>query len=730
MKKEILLQVIGKTLWGLLSLFFSGNLSAQNPHGIIIIKIGAVLSIGKNATLVTNTDFDNAGTLKNEGSIIFNGNTLQAFPGTTASIFSMNILEVKNTGAGIALNKSITIAKELKLTVGNLALGNNDITIQSNATQTAAVSAIAVGAGVSYGTGRFIIERYIKVGTGGHGKSWQFLAVPANGQTIRNTWQEAGVAANGYGTWVTNPLGAGAGYDATSPNASIKTYQSATNNYDQGPASTSALIDNPKGYMLFVRGDRTVTSGSGTTPTTLRIKGTLFTPANPPSPITVAVGKFESVGNPYASQIDFTLLTRSGLDNTFYTWDPSLVGSYGVGGYQTMTATNSWNAVPGGGMYTGVHKTIESGQAFFVHSTASLGTIGFSEQVKTGGSKLVNRNATEARITANRQFLRSTLLTNTGTISDGNAAAFDNDLSNEVDGDDALKIMNGGENFGLKRGNHNLAVEGRSLITTTDTLFYFVSNLVQQPHTIVIAPDNMDLTKQAFLVDNFLQTQTPISLSDSSFINFNVTSDPLSYKSDRFMVIFRPQTVLAVTSTTLNAIRNDDASITLNWKTIAENNIREYVVERSANAISFNAIKMQTAMLNNGAESNYSFKDLSALEGTVFYRIKITALSGAVTYSNVVKMTGLKTGAGVSVYPNPVTAKLMNVYFTSPSFGNYNISLVNTAGQQIWTGKILYNNNSGNKITVELPENIAAGKYYLSLSGKDGKSFKTVVMVL
>ncbi len=731
MKKYKLLRVSGKTLWSVLILFAFFKTAAQNPNGIIIIKTGVVLTIGKNATLVTNTNINNSGTLINAGSIILNGNTVQTFPGTAGSIPLMSLLEVKNTGAGITLNQSIRIDKELKLTNGNLALGNYDITIKSDAVQTAAVSAIGAGAGVSYGTGRFVIERFINVGTAGHGKSWQFLSVPSTGQTIKDSWQEAGAATVGYGTQITNPLGVAAGYDLTTGRTSIKTFVSTTNSYDQGPASTTALINNPKGYMLFVRGDRTVASGTGSVPTILRIKGTLFTPANPPSSFTINSGQYESVGNPYASQIDYTLLTRTGgVDNTFYAWDPLLAGMYGVGGYQTISATNSWVSVPGGGNYAGVHKNIESGQAFFVHSTSAPGTIGFTENAKTGGSRLLNRTASEATLTMNRQFIRSTLLTNTGSMADGNAGAFDSDLSNEVNTDDALKIMNGGENFCLKRDNYLLAVEGRSLIATTDTLFYFMNHLLQQAYTILIVPQNMDMSKQAWLVDNFLQTQTALSLSDSNYINFTVTNNSLSSQTDRFKIVFNTASVLGISTTTLNAVRNVDGTIGVNWKTTAENNIREYIVEKSADGRIFNTITTKNALMNNGAEANYGFNDVLPFDGNNFYRIKIVSLNGEVKYSNVVKLAPLKKDSDISVYPNPITGRTLNLNFTTQFFGSYKIVLINEAGQKIWTSRILCNGNSGRKIRLEIPKNIAAGNYHLTLLDKEGRSFKIALMLL
>ena len=729
MKKFKNLQVVYNILLIMLPVFYFAGLQAQNPRGVIIIKAGTVLNIGKNAFLITNSNINNMGTLINAGSIVLNGNSAQSFPGTAGSIPLMNVLEIKNSGSGITLNRTIKIDKELKLTNGNLALGNFDVTIRSTASQTAAVSAIGVNAGISYGTGRFIVERFINVGTLGHTKSWQLLAVSANGKTINECWQEAGAATIGYGTQITNPLGAAAGYDASTANTSIKTYVSATNTFDQGPASTSTLINNAKGYMLFVRGDRTVATGTGTVPTTLRIKGTLFTPANPPATVNISTGKYESVGNPYASQIDFTQLTKTGgVANVFYTWDPSLYGSYGVGGYQTMSATNAWVPVPGGGNYTGVQKTIESGQAFFVYSSGSAGSISFSESVKTRNSKLVHRTAINSTFIS-RQFIRSSLLTASGLIIDGNAAAFDDDLSNELDADDAFKFINGGINFGLKRENKLLTVEGRSFVANTDTLFYYTNNLSQQAYRILIVPENIDASKQAWFVDNFLQTKTVVSLHDSTHVNFSVTADPLSAATNRFMLVFKTQTIFGISATTLRAARNADGSIAVHWNTANENNIENYTVEKSANGNTFNTVNKQNILMNNGADANYSFQDILPFKENNFYRIKITFVNGSHSYSSMVKVEPLKTASDISVYPNPVNGKLLNLYFSNQTSGVYNAVVINGNAQKVWANTIMYNSSNG-KLIVELPKNTPAGNYFISLMNKEGETFKTAFILL
>ncbi len=170
---------------------------------------------------------------------------------------------------------------------------------------------------------------------------------------------------------ITGAGGPAAGFDVYTATPSMKYYDDVHNSWI-GITNTNTSISNQKGYMVFVRGDRTVTAyNQPANPTVLRTKGTLLIGTQ--TPINVIPGKFQSIGNPYASPVDFTLLTKdAGVDDVFYVWDPYLYGSYGLGGYQTLSSVNGWEPIPGGteAYPSGIScKTIQSGQAFFVHAT-------------------------------------------------------------------------------------------------------------------------------------------------------------------------------------------------------------------------------------------------------------------------------------------------------------------------------------------------------------------------
>jgi hypothetical protein len=414
-------------------------------------------------------------------------------------------------------------------------------------------------------TGTATVERYIPTGIN-HSKTWQLLGIPVKGTTsLKSSWMEnnasLGNTKPGYGTTFSSEVSGATlrGWDFYTPisgssgGPSIKSYVPATDSWigiDNGVALTSAIqlpssgtLNPAKAYFVFVRGDRSAqTVGAAATPTVLRCSGTLYTVgANTPPNTSVGAGKFALVANPYASAIDFTKIgLTAGVDSTFYIWDPKLPGTNNLGGYQTISSVTGYLPTPGSTLYPAnvPVKTIQSGQAFFVHGSTG-GTVSFTEAAKVTGSALVTR-ATRP----DRQYLALNLYKvssiDLGPI-DGNVLAIDkNSFSNAYDRYDALKISNSHENVGITRNGKLLAIETRRSITKNDTIFYTIGNLRYETYQFRFGPDNIGGNNlEAFLVDRFLNTTTPVSLMDSTIIDFTITSDPASYQANRFYLIFK-----------------------------------------------------------------------------------------------------------------------------------------------------------------------------------------------
>ena len=595
----------------------------------ITLQENAFLTVKGALKIAGNIADDNGSINAAKGSIEMSGSSGQIISGSFFDKKTIKNLIVSNTGSGLSVSSAAN--DTLKIS-GTLSFGNSNsvlntggnMTLVSDSAGTANVGIVGAGNAIN---GKVIVERYINTGTlaGQHSKSWQFLATPAIGPTIKESWMENGNSVStGYGTQITRPDGIVAGFDATSVAPSLKYYDALSNSWI-GVTNADNPLYNPKGYMVFVRGDRSVTSYNQlANKTTLRIKGTLLTGSLPP--ISVLPDKWESIGNPYASPVDFTLITKSaGVDDKFYVWDPHLYGSYGLGGYQTLSSSNDWEPVPGGtATYpTGIPcKTIQSGQAFFVRATPihallpATYTITFTENCKAGSSSSFNfaRYQGQESTVSQRQYLRASLFTGPdGIIADGNVVAFDKSFSDTLDGKDAIKIANSGENFGIKRAGKILSIEAKSPVNSNDTIYFNMSNLKQQTYQLRFAPGNMKNSGlEAFLIDQFLNTSTPVNLSDSGSVNIAITGDPASAAADRFKIVFMQAST----------------------ENISQDNKRE------PNSI------IKTLVDNHG-----SF---------------------------------------IRVYPNPVTDGMIHLQLTNQPKGTYGIRLLNSLGEKILSKKIIH----------------------------------------
>jgi hypothetical protein len=667
------------------------------------------------------------------GTLDMAGSTAQTIPANSFVNNALANLVINNSNTGVTLGGALDIYNKVSFGDGNnkVLASAGYLTLKSSATNTASVSDIT-NDGFSSGnaiTGDVTVERYIPAG-----RKWRFLSVSTTGsQTFKQAWMEnnsAGanstpgygmmISDNNAGTWASN------GFDAWSQGGpTVKTYDVASNNWI-GISSTTNSISSTMGYMTFVRGSRAyATTNTTTSPTVLRTTGVLKQGSQ--AAIAVSTNTMVSVGNPYPAAIDLRKLSKTGVQDFFYVWDPKLGGSYGVGGYQTFSKTGSdYYVTPGGGSYGvgAAQNFIDCGQAFFVKGAAG-GTLNFHEFAKAA----VSHDVFSPQTSNQPESFRANLLiptADTVLMADGILVDYDDMYSNAVDYNDALKISNGSENVGLRRDGSMLMIERRSAMSNHDTLYLNISGMrVQNYRWIFSGIDIAAAGRAAYLKDNFLGTTTPLNLAGSTTIDFSVTGNAPTYANNRFMIVFEQASVVPVTLTSISAIRNIDKTININWHVENEIAIEKYEVERSADAGNFNMINKALPVVT--ANGNYQVTDLNPFTADNFYRIKATSLSGLVQYSSIVKVKAKETGAQISVYPSFISDKKLNISFSGVEKAKYAVQVSNIAGQVVLTDMIMLNTNNMIK-TIELGS-VPAGIYNVIIKNNNAEksSYKIVV---
>ena len=716
----------------------SSDLSIDNSAlsgNLVTGTATSILDINGN-TLTIN------GAVSGSGSISGSNTSSLALGGTAGTVsFTSGKRVLKNLS--LVNNATATLGTPLDITEGAsagnegtvsvtgtavLTTGGN-LTLKSGATGTARVAPGAITG--AYINGDVTVERYLPAA-----RAWRFLAAPTVGQTIKQSWQEnqaAGVdPGTGYGTIITSNAGTWAanGFDFYSAGSSFLFHNGTAWQSVASTITPIALAGDNKSYMLFSRGNRSITPAMGTgaapTPVILRTKGSLFQGNLPP--ITLAApGAFAAVGNNYASAIDFTLLNRTNIDNSFSVWDPKIPGAQGLGGWVTFSASTPtpWVPVPGGGSYTaGVpNKRIESGQAFMVHTASGSANVTFTESSKLAASNLVSRPmgslSAKSGITTNLYNMS----TGAPNIADGNVVVFSSEYADAIDENDAIKSTNFGDNFGLLVNGLPFVVEARQPVSENDTIFYNMRKIKLQPYRLEIIAENFDNSITGFFEDRFLNTSTPINMTGTTTVDFSVSSDLASSAADRFRIVFKNLRPLPVTFTSITAVKNNNGNV-VEWKVENELNIASYEIERSTDGINFTKVGAAAA-----GGSNYNWFDAYPVSGDNFYRIKSIGNRGTAGFSRIVKVGAVKGRTGYTVYPNPSTDGSFGLQMSNLSAGLYTVKITNGNGQLIWKQSVSHPGGTSTNI-INPSSQLGSGNYQLEVIDITGKSTVIKVMVL
>jgi len=164
------------------------------------------------------------------------------------------------------------------------------------------------------------------------------------------------------------------------------------------------------------------------------------------------------------------------------------------------------------------------------------------------------------------------------------------------------------------------------------------------------------------------------------------------------------------------------------WQTTADAGITGYVVERSLDAVHWQEVYNTTA---NG-QNNYTYsEDVTALSGTIYYRIKEIKNSGYGSYSAVVKLRlSAITRTTISVRPNPVINKVINLYLNSQAKQQVVVRVVDPLGQTLYSSAVVSVETGENVINIPaarfLPGNICFAEVLNAASGSKIATIKII----
>ncbi|MBP6431499.1 MAG: T9SS type A sorting domain-containing protein [Ferruginibacter sp.] len=209
----------------------------------------------------------------------------------------------------------------------------------------------------------------------------------------------------------------------------------------------------------------------------------------------------------------------------------------------------------------------------------------------------------------------------------------------------------------------------------------------------------------------FLQSNQSVAFRIRFKSDVNTTAAGVAL--DDFEIIGPINIALAVKLLNFGGVKQNN-NIVLNWLTKDEVNIDNYVVERSTDGFSFNAIAVQQA--KNNSTNTYQQLDVNAVQNFVgnnfiYYRLKISDKVGKTKYSNVIKVDISNHEDRITVGPNPfIDNFIINSINTVKQ-----VEFFNTSGSLVYTA----NNIVSNK--VRIGNALPSGVYFIKITFSTGK---------
>lgn len=496
-------------------------------------------------------------------------------------------------------------------------------------------------------------------------------------------------------------------------------------------------------YLLYIRGDRTVTnlSNAGPTvgPTILEPKGTLKQGSYNFSVSPSATQMFAPFGNPYASPVSFSDIyantgNSTAIKNQFWIWDAKSSGSAGEG--QFFLVVNSggiWVRSPD--IEATNAEVIYSGQGVLLEATATGGTFTVNEEDKVTVADQVNPFGAVSNEGGLKGFMQVTLqkqnteLTNAPMETiDGAMLSFRPNFSSLLkDGEDVQKLMPFEGKYGL-----GILQQGK-IVTLDGRPDQFISDTIQLTSEVFTAGKfsfKLKLTEMAgiitnaTLVDKFTGTATKIDINGISEVQFSCTSDKSSVDGNRFMIVLDGAPVELLTTT---SAQKSGAVVNVDWMVNDNARMCRFEIEKSSDGKEFTFAKDYQSSKVDGAAS-YNWLDEQPFNGTNYYRVKATTGAGFSQYSKVMKVNMNSGVAGLSVYPNPVKGNSVSIQLTDVAKGSYQVNFVNGVGQRMGNQTIQHNGEN-NVYQVRVPVTVKNGMYEVLLVGNN-KQLRTERVVV
>jgi hypothetical protein len=188
------------------------------------------------------------------------------------------------------------------------------------------------------------------------------------------------------------------------------------------------------------------------------------------------------------------------------------------------------------------------------------------------------------------------------------------------------------------------------------------------------------------------------------------TSDVQRLRSDYFKKFDYPGSMLAKSSLVSFRGNEKNNKVNLQWELAAGNLLQKVIIEKATTANQFEAIGEAWTNVDAHGQNVCSYHDPVAISNQANYRLKMIAVNGEVTYSNILVFRSAQANTQpFNVYPSVIQSST-NLRITAAKTGHGQFQLVDYAGRVVMQQNINVQEGNNN-IAVNNMSRLLAGNY-------------------
>lgn len=222
-------------------------------------------------------------------------------------------------------------------------------------------------------------------------------------------------------------------------------------------------------------------------------------------------------------------------------------------------------------------------------------------------------------------------------------------------------------------------------------------------------------------------TYTYLRIRLTSAANGMTTSKPTGFFDDGEVEDYRvPVNTYALASQLLSfdAQKTGDKKVSVQWKVATEESGTVYNVERSADGQHWSLIASMPGTANGGS-ATYTLPDASPLKGVSYYRLKISTVTGNVSYSQTRKIV-FEQEFLVQVTPNPAT-DVVKLLVSSDKQGSGVIRVLDMNGRLVFEESVKIAQGD-NTLPIDFTHQPPNGIYTVQLQFEQNIYYEKLIM--